>query len=287
MRLHLAATETPLLMYGWLPKEQTNIFMSYFNVRRVTRCIHRVTPRRAGRLVIDSGAHSFFGFVNLSATRHIRMKNRMPDPHVYFRGYCDWLISETGRWDYFVELDLQELVGMETVEEWRKEYQRLDIARGCISVWHSSDGWPMWERMTAESESRYIGIEGLRKGRAALPYLKHIEYAYKRGCRVHGFAMVKRDCLNRYPFYSTDSSSWMAACRYGKLPIFNLKTGRLQFKWLDPKAMAASLIPQRLARQNSKDREVAGWWQGRAEEAYLQLERHVTDLWRMRGVVWE
>jgi hypothetical protein len=285
MKLFLAGTETPYLAYSWLPRSESNVFVSFFKGEAVLARIFKAIPSgpRRGYMTIDSGAHTFFGYMNMSATKHIKLKGSVPDPGAYFARYVDWMLAHRSRFDYAVELDIQEVVGHDRTRQWRQDYERQGLGASVIRVFHSNDGWARWEEMVAESPARYVGIEGLRPNKPMLPYLKFIEYAYKRGCRVHGFAMVKKKILTRFPFYSVDSSSWTCPYRWGKIPTFNERNAELNFLGIDdPKA----LIPRRI-RAVGRAKES---WLGvleKAERQMLTLESYLTEFWRRRGVVWQ
>jgi len=110
----------------------------------------------------------------------------------------------------------------------------------------------------------------------SLPYLKHIEYAYKNKIRVHGFAMNSQMVHETLPFFSIDSSSWMAVTRFGKASTFNEKTGRVEYVAVTRKMlaqpylksrMAAKLFPRRLRYDQPGIRESGAWALFKAEAA--------------------
>ena len=287
MKIHLAGSENAFTDRHWVPQPKTNVFLSYYNKAATKAIVEGTRPEPRGTLTIDSGAHSFFACLRLSASnRYTSMK--MPDPKEYFKTYLDWLLSHERRWDYFVELDLQEIVGLSQVKEWRREYERAGIAKRAIWVYHNCDPWSEFEYIANESPSRYIGTEGVRRGRPLLPFAKMIRYAYDHSCRIHGFAMIKNRYLNSFPFYSIDSSSWAITSRFGVLPRFNEQRGLVQYIPLYHHEMYRRLqLPERLNATHGKMTDEAPlYWLQRGEEAFRRLERHLTEMWEARGIKW-
>ena len=227
-----------------------NLFFSYAYRGRATRGLERfpLAKDRTGNIVIDSGAHSFFAVAGVSVTSGANAQHRdVPiDFEKYVRGYVEWLKLVYDKIDFFVEVDIQELVGQETVWRWRDLYSREGLGKKCIWVYHSGigsggvcDTYKDFERMVDESESRYVGIEGKRKQKFQLPYVKMAKHAYDNDCRTHVFAAVVPALMRRAPLYSTDSQSWGAGIQFGVVFRFDPKAGMMKMK---PKADAKTAV---------------------------------------------
>ena len=288
MIIYLAGAETPTNNYGWHPEPKTNVFLSFYH-KSTTRCMKKlVRPEPKGLLTIDSGAHSFFAFLGFSAA-NTKSAVEIPKPEEYFKKYLAWLVEHKDQFDYFVELDIQEIVGLPQVKAWRKEYAQAGLGNRAIWVYHNSDTWREFERIVAECPARYVGSEGVRRGRPLLPFSKMIRYAYEHACRIHGFAMIKKVYLKAFPFYSIDSSSWSMGPRHGVLAHYDQKLQTIRQVPLKGKRMYAELrLPSRLDRSNGASSNPAGgYWYKYAENSYRQLEAHLTEVWKARGIDWD
>ena len=79
---------------------------------------------------------------------------------------------------------------------------------------------------------------------------------YKK-TKVHGFGINSKQILERYPFYSADSSSWLSMAKYGKSGFENKRTD----KTINP--------------LKTTEKEIEYW---------VNIEKYVTDLWAKKGL---
>jgi hypothetical protein len=251
--------------------DQRNTFYSYFYKSTLEgACRQKVVVGK--QRVVDSGAHSFFattsgiGFPMMQTkTRHRKQKT----PDFYVRSYIEWIQSRYNQFDYFVELDIQELVGYERVKLWRQWYEKAGIAPKMMWCYHNTNSFQEFEEMVAEVPSRYLGIEGVRNNRAPLPYNTFIRHAYEGKCRIHGFAMVKREYLKQYPFYSVDSSTWSYVDRTGA------RYAHYKGKFISLRDEMGVKNYYNLERRTQQ-----------VLESIAVLENYFTKYWRERGVEW-
>lgn len=84
--------------------------------------------------------------------------------------------------------------------------------------------------------------------------------------KLHLFGSTSKRTLLRYPFYSADSSTWLAASRYGR-----------------------SLAVSQDARMQFFNKKTHGYQKRTLEEVehYKKLETHLTKVWTNRGIIWE
>lgn len=292
MKLYLAAYETQwMAAKGLLRVPKTApLFLTYYYADKTTKCLPSLKPHgHTGTLTIDSGAHSFFGHTGNAVTSSISKsrKKAMPNPQEYFDQYADWLSANHHLFDYFVELDLQEIVGQAVVDKWLSEYAARGIGHKCIMVHHSCQKWNEFEKIVDQSPSRYVGIEGIRPNTQMLPYVKFIRHAYEKRCGIHGFAFTRQDLLKVFPFYSVDSSSWTTPVRYGGIPVFNgvrlsNKTGS------DHERLRNVALQHRLSTHHLGHARSPEQYASRLEtsaKAYLELGKFINDLWAKRGIV--
>lgn len=97
-------------------------------------------------------------------------------------------------------------------------------------------------------------------------WLNWVFYKIRNKKKTHGFGVTAEKLVKSYPWYSVDSTSWLAGFKFG-----NIKTlkNRVSFNGL-----------------HSRDEDhVAVWTMQRIKELQT-LEKETTDIWASRGVVW-
>lgn len=93
--------------------------------------------------------------------------------------------------------------------------------------------------------------------------------------RVHGFGITSQDLLERFPFYSTDSSAADKAGAYGR--VMRWERGRLNY------SNDLGMIPHLMDRGGVRVNRL----RKRANMvAMLALESYITRLWERRGIAW-
>lgn len=292
MRLFLAGYETVTVSAEQdFLNDDYSCFATYFYKDRLTRSLRDYTGPNSKKIItIDSGVHSFLGFVGKAVTSGIKRKakkKKMPDPQEYFDSYIEWLKEYWDYYSYFVEFDLQEMVGKEKVLEWRERYKEEGLFGKAILVYHTGDTDDDYEWMLDNSESRYVALEGLRGGKQNLPYGKLIQKAYEhpQQVKVHGFAMVRHEYLKKYPFYSADSMSWRVDEMWGTIMVFN--GHRIKSIRRTRENFAKYKIPKTLLSWDAKGQENRMVKQLFAAEQYLAYQGYWNRYWKKRGIVWK
>lgn len=293
MIIYLAATETQIVGTKFEVKihPDANLFLTFYYPEKTMPALKFLQRNQhQGIITIDSGAHSFFSTVGISATTHKKKttaRKSQSDPEAYFKSYVKFLVEYQDTFDYFVELDIQELIGMETVLRWRKELKTIGLAKKMIPVYHFCEPMSHFEKIVAEAESRYIGIEGLTRRSKNRNHLYFVKKAYEAGCKIHGFAFTKQDLLVEIPFYSCDSSSWTAPIRYGTTVFFDKARGRLINGQIDD---AESFLQHRISAKVHKRNRCPEGWRMKLEQAmkaYMEYEEYITSIWKERGIEWK
>ena len=83
-------------------------------------------------------------------------------------------------------------------------------------------------------------------------------------CKVHGLGITGKKVLQKYPFYSVDSTSWLVFQQYGTSKAIPNKT---------------------LQKYHCKNSH----WSRRNQyeiNYYLENEEYLTKLWKKRGIYW-
>ncbi len=278
-------------VYNSLADIHQHFFVSYYATR--SRGLFKIKSRAFGTkrhkitIIVDSGAHTFFGAVGLSATPHIKVRVTPGNPNIYLENYLDWVEANWSEIEFFVELDLQEIVGHEQVIRWRKRYKERGFQSKCILVYHTGDGWNRFRNIVDNNEARFVATEGIRPGKPILPYGEITRYAYEHKCKIHGFAMTRFNLLAKVPFYSVDSSTWKMPARWGKL--LTLRPGRGVPHVGQKNPNKGLFLQQRLGldylsqdrRKQSTNKKIS-----MALEVFHRMEIDLTALWERRGIHW-
>lgn len=133
--------------------------------------------------------------------------------------------------DLFFELDIDSIVGIKEVERLRDKLEKL-TSKNCIPVWHKSRGLDYWKKMCKNYS--YIAIGGIVtkeiKQSEHNIFYSLLEIAKKYNCKVHGLGYTNLKGIEKYRFYSVDSTSWLSGNRFGSVYWFNGRTMKKQNK---------------------------------------------------------
>lgn len=137
-----------------------------------------------------------------------------------------------------------------------------------IPVFHVNTlRWDVLEQYIEKYDYIALGaIAGERLGDEFL--IKALDNVFARAKRnpttkFHGFGFTVKKFLERYPFYSVDSTSWLAPIAYGQ-DMGGGEIAKMHIK----------------KRDNAKGIKIG-------IDKFLALEKYITDLWKARGVYWE
>jgi len=270
-----------------------NAFYSYYYLRGKKAPVTLISGRkRIKNIILDSGAHSFFAETlsrRVSASVHVKKTKTKETPAEYFEEYVRWLKQWGHLVDYFVELDIGELVGQDTVMKWRETFKQEGLYNKCITVYHPEViTFEEYLKMLDDSQSRYVALEGVRPGTPMLPYLRLIKEAFDRKVKVHGFAFLKRKGLLKFPFYSVDGSSWLTGTQWGaSIAVIKNKIKQVRFIQKSEDLFALSQEVDNLIEVLSDDPQTQR--EKRLEiavDAYKLMQSYYTALWDSRGVHW-
>ncbi len=104
--------------------------------------------------------------------------------------------------------------------------------------------------------------------------------------RVHGLGLMAQWALERYPWYSADSSSAILGAGMGRVSRFSKGILTADGWPSDVAAMWDGVVADGVGRTEGKSKSAHEGRRMRNIEAQLAMERYVTDLWKMRGVEW-
>jgi len=162
--------------------------------------------------LLDSGAYTF---MNNATSKTINWTKYVEQYAAFINKYN---IKQ------FFELDIDSLVGLEQVEQLRNQLEN-QTGKKSIPVWHKSRGLDYYHKMVKEYE--YVAIGGIvnkeiKKQHYGI-FHKLLKIARENKCKVHGLGFTPTKGLNKYKFYSVDSTAWL----YGNLGgyVYHFKNG--------------------------------------------------------------
>jgi hypothetical protein len=290
MRIYLAGMEQRETLDVVKAKLVKSAFVSYYYMRKHSKNYMNIIRENIKNIIVDSGAHTFFSEMTnagLSVSVHKKKTKTKETPEEYFSKYKEWLIQNKEYYDYFVELDIGEIVGQKRVLEWREELKKLGLYKKCITVYHPDIMSKVDYISTLEdSESKYVALEGDRpQHRKRLAYLSLIREGYKRGIKIHGFAMTKENVYFEFPFYSVDSTSWKAGVIFGIGKCITNKGKITNIKFTDKKSFYK--IKGASINLHNKNLAITRFERySLSIKAYERIEKEVTNIWQIRGIKW-
>jgi len=204
--------------FNIVAKETSTMLMSFHYLQRkgkkFIQGLLEVCPNL--QLIVDSGAHTF-----------MNKEEYENKPIEYWEKYLDkytkWALENKDHVYAIAELDIEGLVGVDTVNRWREEYFKPLEEQGVtvIYVWHACRDLKDWETMCNKYD--YVGIS-LNEKEAEYDDKKlstMFNLAKKHLTLVHGFAVTGFDMMCSYPWRSVDSTTWLIGTQYGEINYFD------------------------------------------------------------------
>lgn len=156
-----------------------------------------------------------------------------------------------------------------------------------IPVFHQHEDFEDLKRMMVDVNGRgnYLGLSPANDQpmNSKLKWLNQAFSITRDKVKCHGFAVTGFKQLISYPFYSSDSSSWVSGGKFARIPTFD--NGRLhgiQFKESDTinKLWKTSTVKdvKLLTDYNTRN------YQGAL--AFKQMEQFITNVWTKRKIIW-
>lgn len=173
------------------------------------------------RIMADSGAHSFFSSEGIGVVNHGE-QGHDKDPVEYTHKYCRWLKKHEDDLDFYVELDIDKIIGWEKQLELRSIFD--DYGLDPLLVWHPTNKQSFRDFC---KEHDHVGIGSSDQGFEFVS--DKLRIAEEEGTKCHLFAFTshqKLEALTGYDsLFSVDSSTWTYGARFGQ--FFQFKRGQL------------------------------------------------------------
>ncbi len=255
------------------------------------RAMWETCLRQAKLRLADSGAHTFrtAGWGHAAASGSVLGT----DIDAFLDAYIKWVwtTSRAKLIDYWVELDIGLVSGTKWVNEQRAKIIGAGLGHGLIQVWHSDEhDWAYWLHLLTEAKatgrSNYVAIEGHNNSvRTQHDYARFLHEAYRRGVKVHAFKITDHEGLKKWPFYSVDSTSWIAPSRYGcrtlKVRSGGVVLSRAETNQNDYRDAWRAPIGRTTTVQERIPLLI------RSAETWVEAERQLDELWKARGIDWD
>ena len=221
-------------------------------------------------LMVDSGAHSWNKTTITKVTAH-RASSKLPPIERHAEEYLAFVGNNAHHPWVFVELDCYGVLSREFVDEMYVAARRIveRLPAQFIRVYHPVlDGGTLrtLDEWIDEGQT-YIGI-----GNDSTHLLPAIFARTRDRVKVHGFAMTKMPLLERYPFYSADSTTPLATMMYGSL--FDGHT----FKQIGVHKLIKERSPHKFSDVTDR--------LDMALRDFKKSEDYLTRLWTTKGVTW-
>ena len=206
-------------------------------------------------VIVDSG-----GFSARVAFKHIKLQD-------YIK-FLDRFKSKSFKGEFFrcFNLDSHDL------KESMANQKKLEaLGYNPIPVYHyseyASDSRDLLDDMVRDYD--YIGIGGVAgmmlNEKQKKAYLDYVFYRTQDKVKVHGLGMSSIKPVERYPFYTIDSSTWLQWQKFG---ASRSVPDEMMRKWMS-----------RNIHYSERNEQEIRW--------YLLFERRITKLWAHRGIKWD
>lgn len=222
-KLCLAAADTTTTLELFRKCGVVNALGAYYYIRKRPKVdwpfYFNMFQERNGIFLVDSGAFTFkeaFGLGTREGTKagnELKGKDRDTYIQEYLDEYIAWVKSFGPNPPFeFIELDIDEIIGKEPCDEFRARM----VAEGLrpVPVWHGQEGMDTFAHLEELCRQfPFVAISIIFPTQHVMSKIFTIAKRYKT--KLHGLAMTDPKLLVKFPFYTVDSSSWLAGVQYG------------------------------------------------------------------------
>lgn len=200
MKLYFAGIESQeKILLACKPK---NVLFSFASANKAA--ISYALSDNCESYLLDSGA---FTFMNGKSK-------------IDFDSYVDRYIEFINQYKVknFFEMDIDAIVGLKKVEEYRKRIERK-TGRQCIPVFHRERGKQYFLDMCKEYS--YVAVGGIaikdisKSEHKYFPWF--INTAHEHGCKIHGLGYTDFAHINEFRFDTVDSTTWLNGGKFGNM----------------------------------------------------------------------
>jgi hypothetical protein len=219
-------------------------------------------------LMVDSGAHSW-NKDTITTGVGMKRKTKIRPAKEFIETYFDFISQFKDKKVVFVEFDVYGHLSKEQIDEFANRVSELNGCCKFLRVYHPilDNGSLDLLRQWMDEGHEYIGI-----GNDSSEMLDKIFAVTRDKVRLHGFAMTKLWMMEKYPFYSVDSTSPLSTVIFGRYttPVMAFKE-------------RAHIIEERSVECFHQDHE-------RIRNAVIEVAKtqdYITALWAKKGIKWQ
>ncbi len=208
---------------------------SFFHWTGLEKEWSEVNIKNGVDLMLDSGAHSLYNEHVMKKPKHERNYDWSETEEFweYVDSYAEFVKEHEHLLTCYVNVD----VILNPEQSW-KVLKYLEKKHGLSPlpvIHHGAD--EKWVKKHINAGYDYIGLGGPRLGSTSAQYTKWADKMFDVICgqssrlplvKVHGFAMTSLSLMLRYPWWSVDSTTWVAHGRNGSIIVPRFKNG----KWI-------------------------------------------------------
>ncbi len=292
MRIHFASAPARVHIKVLNDAKAENLLFSFAFIKNPVKLAELLSASQPKRIILDSGAFSVWSkgdTIDIDAYADFALKfQALIDPSIkLFIVNLDVL---PGKWGY---VPSNEQIAESAEQGWKNMLYLESKGLKVIHIFHQHEDFAILDKLRAHSD--YIGISpanDVSMDEKKLWLDKCFAYLWddisKKGLKTHGFAVTSHKQVFGYPFYSVDSSSWVMAARFGRIPVMTDKWEIKSLAYKDKEQVEkywpylVSIGIDRLADNLS--------WHDRvliSIKAYQKLQEIATQLWTTRGVTFE
>lgn len=190
--------------------------------------------------------------------------------------YCKF-IKEIGA-TYYASLDV-----LGDSKETMKNHNYMVEKWGLNPIPTFHMGSPLSDLQPVLDASNYIALGGLVFSSGIMEHCDEVwQYilANKPKCKVHGFGLTNIELMDRYPWYSVDSSSFKSCKRFGRQ---NILWNGFNFKTFSEKEYLEMLEKEGFDVENMSNKEKWFVYDLRSSQAYKMYANHLGELNKKRG----
>ena len=264
MKIYFAGIESSQWLKAIIQSKGTKSLFSYYYLNKNNNSddLLETSFENKHNIFLDSGAFSAY-------TKNVTID-------IY--EYCDFIYKYIDKITTYASLDV-----IKNPEETLKNYKLMkDKGLNPLITFHKGSSIGYLKEMVNEND--YIAVGGMagQKG-STLQKTKFLDKCFsiiKSDCKVHGFGYTSIKGLQRYPFYSVDSTNWLSGSQ--RAQVYKYENGNLKGYSTNDKNKINSMSV------NYKDYNNKRWYDRVVNNAveWQKFETYVTQLWQKRGISW-
>jgi hypothetical protein len=231
MRLFLATSPSKNFFDLFKQANVENCLVSYNFIKDPYKLLKEMNGYVPKNFILDSGAFSVWANgktidIDAYARFAAELKDLLPPETNYYVVNLDVLPGKFG------ERPSKEQREESAQAGWNNMLYLESKGLKVIHVFHQHEDFGWLEKIAAHSD--YIGVSPANdvSTKEKQMWLYKVYSIIKSNVKTHGFAVTSHNQLYNFPLFSSDSSSWTAPARFGRIPVF---TDKFEMKTIEYK----------------------------------------------------